>query len=816
MDDLDLRAGARFDLVQHLFTLTPGLAPPAHTLLVGELGLELANPPKIWAGVPTDIDPSGRKLLYNSEWVFFPEAPTDGVVYGRQGSSTSWKGVLPLTAGITNKLTNALYIDSTTTGLAAAIHLTTPGWPAVVWNTTSADTAAGYFESRRYGLSRWSVEFGGSEPETGYNDGTNFLINRFDDTGAALYPSPLQIIRADGSINIGTPLTVYANTNISGDLDVIGTPGADGSGGAWLAVHGSEILGRGGDAELSAGASIEPGSGGNLQLAAGEGFGAGQRGGFLLLSAGFGADGAVSGPIVLDTNNTSSGIGSLSPGAYVYGPLNVNGNLTIAPTGNAILNLVKTGGSTNVNVIAGLTDGVLRWQMQLGNGNPESGSSAGSDFALYNYNDAGAYIGNPLFINRATGIVTLPNGLIVNSNITAGLPTGGKVKLNPGDAGHTGYIAFHNASDVRQAYFGYASGATLFLQLEDATTNFQISAYTVRLAQGRLISQGNAINPSLAVYETSSGFCGGIWQEAGGNFVFGDCDSNGVPTVWRMYLDRSSNLWVVGTVTTSYLHSTGSIAADGTVSANVDLAAAGRVYSNDSMNYSGTFYVANNYNYYLARSPGDYAWRFVEGGTTNLTIDSAGNAIARTSLLANNGIVQASAGIYALNGQAGIYAGGNGVVMQFAANWYLDWNVSNGTLIWMQWGGNAQWVMHADTSCYNNRNWTGGRGPYQDLSDERSKTDITSAVEGLDAVLAINPIRFKRIGEQFKREEIGFSAQQLREALPEAVTETSFELPEDAGDEPALAVATTPIIAALVNSVKELAARVATLEATAH
>ena len=136
----------------------------------------------------------------------------------------------------------------------------------MVWNTTSADTAAGYFESRRYGLSRWSVEFGGSEPETGYNDGTNFLINRFDDTGTVLYPSPLQIIRADGSINIGTPLTVYANTNISGDLDVIGTPGADGSGGAWLAVHGSEILGRGGDAELSAGASIEPGSGGELQL----------------------------------------------------------------------------------------------------------------------------------------------------------------------------------------------------------------------------------------------------------------------------------------------------------------------------------------------------------------------------------------------------------------------------------------------------------------------------------------------------------------------------------------------------------------------
>ena len=79
-------------------------------------------------------------------------------------------------------------------------------------------------------------------------------------------------------------------------------------------------------------------------------------------------------------------------------------------------------------------------------------------------------------------------------------------------------------------------------------------------------------------------------------------------------------------------------------------------------------------------------------------------------------------------------------------------------------------------------------------------------------MLAINPIRFKRIGEQFKREEIGFSAQQLRSVLPEAVTKTEFTLPEGEGKGPALAMATTPIIAALVNAMKVMHARIEQLE----
>jgi hypothetical protein len=47
------------------------------------------------------------------------------------------------------------------------------------------------------------------------------------------------------------------------------------------------------------------------------------------------------------------------------------------------------------------------------------------------------------------------------------------------------------------------------------------------------------------------------------------------------------------------------------------------------MNATGVFYVANNQAYYLARNASDGAWRFVEGGTVNSTLDTGGNFTAR-------------------------------------------------------------------------------------------------------------------------------------------------------------------------------------------
>jgi hypothetical protein len=84
--------------------------------------------------------------------------------------------------------------------------------------------------------------------------------------------------------------------------------------------------------------------------------------------------------------------------------------ITIDPVSDgAHLRLDKTAGSSSqTSSIQGYTAGAQRWQMDLGNATAEGGASAGSDFALLRYNDAGTLLGTALSIARATGLVTVP------------------------------------------------------------------------------------------------------------------------------------------------------------------------------------------------------------------------------------------------------------------------------------------------------------------------------------------------------------------------------------------------------------------------
>jgi hypothetical protein len=58
-------SGTRSNIVQHLRTVTPNAAPAAGVLLDGELAVEQADPMKLWVGVPTAMDATGRKLLFD-------------------------------------------------------------------------------------------------------------------------------------------------------------------------------------------------------------------------------------------------------------------------------------------------------------------------------------------------------------------------------------------------------------------------------------------------------------------------------------------------------------------------------------------------------------------------------------------------------------------------------------------------------------------------------------------------------------------------------------------------------------------------------
>jgi Chaperone of endosialidase len=79
----------------------------------------------------------------------------------------------------------------------------------------------------------------------------------------------------------------------------------------------------------------------------------------------------------------------------------MSGNLGISNAAGPGLILNKLSNGAVANVIQGLTNSKLRWQIQPGNGGSESGSNAGSDFAIYSYDDTGTYIANPFAITRS-------------------------------------------------------------------------------------------------------------------------------------------------------------------------------------------------------------------------------------------------------------------------------------------------------------------------------------------------------------------------------------------------------------------------------
>jgi len=97
------------------------------------------------------------------------------------------------------------------------------------------------------------------------------------------------------------------------------------------------------------------------------------------------------------------------------------------------------------------------------------------------------------------------------------------------------------------------------------------------------------------------------------------------------------------------------------------------------------------------------------------------------------------------------------------------------------------------------------------VSDERLKNHAPYT-GGLEEILGITPIRFtyNELGQKFggwdkEHVYVGFSAQNVQKSIPEAIQGTE-------GEEEYLSFDDRPVIAALVNAVKELTKRIKSLE----
>ena len=125
-----------------------------------------------------------------------------------------------------------------------------------------------------------------------------------------------------------------------------------------------------------------------------------------------------------------------------------------------VLVLDKTSGAGgHASNIIGRTAGATRWTIQPGDGAAETGGDAGSNFCIYNYDDAGVNIGTPLTIQRETGTLALtPYADFVFAlqlKHTSGLSKNFRVssdnKLELVDHGNTQVIA--SISDVGELFW---------------------------------------------------------------------------------------------------------------------------------------------------------------------------------------------------------------------------------------------------------------------------------------------------------------------------------------------------------------------------
>jgi len=242
-----------------------------------------------------------------------------------------------------------------------------------------------------------------------------------------------------------------------------------------------------------------------------------------------------------------------------------------------------------------------------------------------------------------------------------------------------------------------------------------------------------------------------------------------------------------------------------TIFADTDVVV-GRNLTCQAMNNStGKFIVNDNNGYYLARDPANRTWEFVEASVATFRIGPTGDAQAAQSIQAGAGFYPGPDVNFRIFSGAGLY------LIQYTPqyNWYFTTAIN--ALTYAS-GGGTNWQFNgSDWSSVNFAGAVGGLGSFVTVSDERSKRDITDAQHGLATILGIRPIVFHRWNPATKvraeRPEIGFSAQQIRTVLPEAVTDMD---PPDAawrdlvGDGKIMGVRTDPIVAALVNAVREL------------
>ena len=472
--------------------------------------------------------------------------------------------------------------------------------------------------------------------------------------------------------------------------------------------------------------------------------------------------------------------------------------------------------SNTANQILGRKDNIIRWAVHVGN------NAAGHDFDIWRYNDAGAaYDSIPvLSILRASGSMILRKDLSIDPPIAGAAHIFGRGPNNPTDPIND-TLNIYSRGGVNSSVIGLR-GPTFASNpngIEFYTGLNYVKAWTFR-QDGVLTTAGGITIPIANYLRLSS--AANIVVDIANNFIFnGNAD-------WRFWFNPADGSWAWDGYPnfTNMMYLTGG----GALYTRSDIRSGGVIYVNTAA--AGNNFAIYSYgNERLIRFTEDgWALRFNAATGLFSFTNTTGAVMFQCDVDAtlNAGRIWSRSNLYALNDWTFyLGAGGSGRILNWTSNHYIDFATTTGTVTTML-GGTGFWVMRNDWWTYNNVGPVAGHG-WIDLSDARAKENIEYVDDGLETILKLKPAKYRRLppnvdeskmiakSTRIPQEELGFIAQDVLDAIPYAVYETGMDLPNGEGgmdtDAPSLGIMTSNILAAAVNAIKELTARVITLEA---
>jgi hypothetical protein len=412
--------------------------------------------------------------------------------------------------------------------------------------------------------------------------------------------------------------------------------------------------------------------------------------------------------------------------------LNVTGDANVG--GNLIL-------TTNARFLYGKDNaGTVRPVIGISTANTTDIFGPGAGIRLWNQ----AQTIVTLSVDNAGNTVTNGNLAVVGTLATFGPGGLGTVQLNSGGANNSGYIAFFSPANVRMGYIGFGSGTTININA-DGTNGWQLGGFSFVVnapvtinssatITGQVAGSGRLVAGTGVIVDNAGGHDGLYWNsfngyewhsylETGSNDKITQYRAGGwydrwenatgtrrwaSPNGYMMTLDGSGNLTTAASLTSGYINSIGSSDAD------------------HFMSRSGAFYVASNIHYYLARSPGDGGWRFVENDTENFRVMPNGDVYARHDIHADAGWVYGNS------------------IMSETGNFF----VANNPLYYLQRGNDGAWrfveggtinfTLQGDGNGVTNRPGAGWYGDYiHSNGDVRAENDLSAGNAARVRILAV-------------------------------------------------------------------------------